>query len=228
MDTFWGVLAMVAAVAIIAVALSTIATLETTLIQVTRTLFAMGRDHTIPSVFGRVHPRWKTPTFATVVILVISLLLFVGSNFLGSVGDIMENAILSIGLQIAFYYTLAGVAVVVAYRRVLFQSAKNFILIGLWPASGAVFMGWAFFASIPSNDPVVNWLGLGLIVLGIVPLALFYRKAKVYYSRRPLELPAELDKKAPVDVDLRSPEQVLTLPDPNTVAVRTIEEDDKP
>ncbi|GAA1950551.1 APC family permease [Microbacterium deminutum] len=210
---------------IIAVALSTIATLETTLIQVTRTLFAMGRDHTIPLRFGRVHPRWKTPTFATVVILVVSLLLFVGSNFMDSVSKIMADAIGSIGLQIAFYYTLAGVAVVVAYRRVLFQSVKNFILIGLWPAAGALFMGWAFFVSIPSNDPVVNWIGIGLIVLGVVPLLLFYRKAKVYYSRRPLELPPELDKKAPVDVDLRSPEQVETLPDPNTTAVRTIEDE---
>jgi hypothetical protein len=137
----------------------------------------------------------------------------------------MEYAISSIGLQIAFYYTLAGIAVVVAYRRVLLQSAKNFILIGLWPASGAAFMGWAFFVSIPSNEPIVNWLGIGLIVLGVVPLVVFYRKAKVYYSRRPLELPAELDKKAPIFVDLRSPEQVATLPDPNTTAVKTIEND---
>ncbi|WP_243074744.1 APC family permease [Microbacterium sp. SS28] len=209
---------------IIAVALSTIATLETTLIQVTRTLFAMGRDHTLPQAFGRVHPRWKTPTFATLVILGVSLVLFIGSNFLGSVADIMSNAISSIGLQIAFYYTLAGIAVVVAYRRVLFQSVKNFVLIGLWPAAGAVFMAWAFIVSVPLNDPIVNWLGIGLIVLGVVPLALFYRKAKVYYSRRPLELPAELDRKAPADVDLRSPEQVETLPDPNTTAIKTVDD----
>lgn len=212
---------------IIAVALSTIATLETTLIQVTRTLFAMGRDHTIPLAFGRVSPRWKTPAFATIVILCVSLLLFIGSNFLGSVGEIMNNAILSIGLQIAFYYTLAGVAVVVAYRRVLLHSVKNFLLIGLWPASGAVFMGWAFFASIPSNDPIVNWLGIGLIVIGVVPLLLFYRKAKAYYSRRPLEVPPELDKKAPYDVDLRSPQEVATLPDPNTTAIKVIDEDQR-
>lgn len=209
---------------IIAVALSTIATLETTLIQVTRTLFAMGRDHTIPARFGRVSARWKTPTFATLVILGVSLVLFVGSNFLGSVGDIMSNAILSIGLQIAFYYTLAGVAVVVAYRRVLFRSVKNFLLMGLWPASGAVFMGWAFFVSIPGNDPLVNWLGLGLIVLGVVPLLLFYRKAKVYYSRRPLEVPPELDSKAPAVIDLRSPEQVETLPDPNTTVITQVKD----
>ncbi len=210
---------------IIAVALSTIATLETTLIQVTRTLFAMGRDHTIPKAFGSVHRRWKTPAFATLTILGVSLILFVGSNLLGSVGEIMNNAILSIGLQIAFYYTLAGVAVVVAYRRVLFQSVKNFLLIGLWPAVGAGFMLYAFIMSIPSNTPTVNALGIGLIAVGVIPLLIFYPKAKRYYSRRPLELPAELDKKAPSFVDVRSPEQVASMPDPNTSVVKTFEDD---
>ncbi|MNL57744.1 hypothetical protein D3C87_1813300 [compost metagenome] len=114
---------------------------------------------------------------------------------------------------------------VVAYRRVLLRSVKNFILIGLWPAAGAAFMAWAFFVSIPQNDPIVNWLGIGLIVLGIVPLAIFYRKAKVYYSRRPLEVPPELDQKAPADVDLRSPEQVETLPDPNTSVIKTVDDE---
>jgi amino acid transporter len=174
---------------IVAVALSTIATLETTLIQVTRTLFAMGRDRTIPFAFGKINRRWKTPVFATLVVVGVSIVLFVGSNFLGSVGDILSNAISSIGLQIAFYYALAGLAVVVAFRRVIFKSLKNFILIGLWPAVGAGFMIFIFFSSIPNNDLIVNVLGVGLIVLGLVPMLLFYRKARAYYSRRPHVVP---------------------------------------
>lgn len=206
---------------IVAVGLSTIATLETTLIQVTRTLFAMGRDHTIPLAFGRVHRRWKTPAFATLIVLGVSVILFIGSNFLNSVGAIMNSAILSIGLQIAFYYCLAGVAVVVAYRRILFQSVKKFLLIGLWPAAGAVFMGWAFIVSIPSNAPVVNILGIGLIVLGVVPLLLFHGKAKRYYSRRPLQIPADLDAKAPAGADIRSPEEVDSSPQLGTTNIGT-------
>ncbi|WP_052226498.1 APC family permease [Microbacterium mangrovi] len=182
---------------LLAFALSTIATLETALVQVTRTLFAMGRDNTMPRALGRVHPRWKTPAFATVVVAGVSLVLFVGSNFLGSVADIMTNAISSTGLLVAFYYTLAGVAVVVAYRRVLTKSLKNFLLIGLWPALGAVFLGWVFVASIPNNAPVVNIVGVGLIALGFIPLAIFSRRAKTYYSRRPLELPAEFETANP-------------------------------
>ncbi|MGO4103270.1 APC family permease [Leifsonia sp. YAF41] len=190
---------------IIAVMLSTIATLETTLIQVTRTLFAMGRDNTIPAAFGHSHRRWRTPAFATLVVTGVSVVLFIGSNFLGSVGEILSNAISSIGLQIAFYYALAGIAVVVAYRRVIFTSVKNFIFIGLWPALGALFMVWIFFVSIPSLDTIVIVIGLGALALGIVPMIIYWRKGAAYFRRRPLELPSELDAKAPENIDTGGP-----------------------
>jgi len=177
---------------IIAVALSTIATLETTLIQVTRTLFAMGRDHTIPLAFGRANPRWRTPAFATIVVTCVSLILFVGSNFLGSVGEILSDAVSSIGLQIAFYYALAAIAVVVAYRRIVLKSVKNFIFIALWPGLGAIFMVVIFIAAIPSSPLIVILIGLGALVIGVVPVIVFWRKGKAYYGRRPLELPEEL------------------------------------
>lgn len=179
---------------IVAVALSTIATLETTLVQVSRTLFAMGRDRTIPFAFGKINRKWKTPVFATLVVVGVSLLLFVLANVFGdSVGQILGWAISSIGLQIAFYYSLAGFALIIGFRKVIFRSVKNFLLIGLWPFVGAVFMLYIFFAAIPNNEPVVNILGLGLIAIGgVIPLALFYRKAKdAYFSRRPLEVPED-------------------------------------
>ena len=91
----------------------------------------------------------------------------------------------------------------------LLKSVKNFILIGLWPALGAIFMGVIFVLGIVQNFQddaiVVNVLGLGLIVLGVVPILLFYRKARDYYTRRPLELPDELDAAAPANIDDRDP-----------------------
>jgi amino acid transporter len=181
-------------VLIVAVALSTIATLETTLIQVTRTLFAMGRDHTIPLIFGRAHPKWRTPAFATLVVTGVSIILFVGSNFIGSVGQILSAAVSSIGIQIAFYYALAAIAVIVAYRKILFKSVKNFIFIALWPGLGALFMVFLFVEAIPadSGDPLVIWIGFGALAIGFIPIALFWRKGRRYYGRRPLELPDEL------------------------------------
>jgi Amino acid transporters len=188
---------------VVAVMLSTVATLETTLIQVTRSLFSMGRDHTIPAAFGRTHPKWRTPAFATLVVVGVSLVLFIGSNFLGSIGSIMTNAISSIGLQIAFYYALAGIAVVVAYRKVIFTSVKNFIFIGLWPALGAIFMVWIFVVSIPTLEPIVDVIGIGTLALGIIPMVIYWQKGKAYFSRRPLELPDDLDRTAPAGIDDR-------------------------
>jgi amino acid transporter len=172
---------------VIAVMLSTIATLETTLIQVSRSLFAMGRDRTLPSRFGSVHPTRRTPVFATVTVAVVSLALFLASNLLGSVSDVLSAAISAIGLQIAVYYGLAGLAVVVAYRRVLFRSLSNLVFIGIWPLLGAVFMFWVFVEAIPTLDTTAKVVGLGALAVGVVPMVWFWRKGAAYYRTPALQ-----------------------------------------
>ena len=169
---------------VIAVMLSTIATLETTLIQVTRTLFAMGRDRTMPAVLGRVGAR-STPWVATIVVAVVSLGLFIGSNYIGSVNNILSDAISAIGLQICVYYGLAGLTVVVAFRKIIFRSAKNALLIGLLPLAGAVFMFWILGESIPSDGAVVDWVGLGGLAIGLIPLIVYWVMGSPYYKQKP-------------------------------------------
>jgi amino acid transporter len=182
----------------LAAMLSTVATLETTLIQVTRTMFAMGRDRTLAAAFGRTHPKWRTPWLATIVVAVVSLVLFVLSNFLGSVGTILTDAITAIGLQVAFYYGLAGIAVVVAYRKEVLTSFRNLVLIGLWPLLGAVFLLWMFVEAIRENDPAVNYIGLGTLAVGIIPLAIAWLRGSPYFKRS-AEEPAAADVVLAVD-----------------------------
>jgi len=172
---------------VIAVMLSTIATLETTLIQVTRTLFAMSRERTLPRFLGRIHPSRQTPWIATIAVAVVSLGLFVGSNYLGSVSKILTDGIDAIGIQIAVYYGLAGVTVVVAFRKVLFKSVKNFLLIGVWPFVGAAFMFWILgeFVSTNLSDAVVIWVGLGGLAIGIIPLVIYWALGSPYFKQRP-------------------------------------------
>jgi amino acid transporter len=169
---------------VIAVMLSTIATLETTLIQVTRTLFAMGRDRTMPAILGRVGRR-QTPWVATVVVAVVSLGLFIGSNYVGSVDNILSDAISAIGLQICVYYGLAGLTVVVAFRKIILKSVKNALLIGLLPLIGAVFMFWILGESIPSDGAVVVWVGLGGLAIGLIPLVAYWVLGSPYYKQKP-------------------------------------------
>jgi amino acid transporter len=172
---------------VLAVLLSTVATLETTLIQVTRTMFAMGRDNTLPKAFGRVHPTRKTPIVATAVVTVISLALFVGSQGIGSIGTIMTDAIDAIGLQICIYYSLAGLAVVVLYRRQIMKSPSNFIFMGLWPLIGAVFMVYLFVENVPQLGAKTLWISLGAMALGLIPMFYYWAKKNPYYKMAPKE-----------------------------------------
>jgi amino acid transporter len=170
---------------VIAVMLSTIATLETTLIQVTRTLFAMSREKTLPAFLGKILPGRQTPWLATIAVAVVSLGLFIGSNYIGSVGKILTDAIDAIGIQICVYYGLAGVTVVIAFRKILFASPKNFVLMGLWPLLGAVFMFWILYEAIPNNGAVVDWFGVGGLAVGLIPLVIYWAKGSAYFKQKP-------------------------------------------
>ncbi|MFJ9896427.1 APC family permease [Streptomyces sp. NPDC091280] len=180
---------------IVAVMLSTIATLETTLIQVTRSLFAMGRDRTMPAALGRVHRAWNTPWVAIVVVGGVALAMFIASNALGSVGEILADAISAIGLQIAVYYGLAGLAVVVAYRKMLFRSAGNFLFGGLWPLFGALFMFWIFVESLGSLSGAAISIGIGGLGVGLIPMLWYWKQGSDYYR------PARLDAAHTVRTD---------------------------
>jgi len=172
---------------VIAVMLSTVATLETTLIQVTRTLYAMSRERTLPKFFGNILPGRQTPWVATIAVAIVSLGLFIGSNYIGSLSTILSDAISAIGLQVCVYYGLAGVTVVVAFRKVLFKSVKNFLLIGLWPLVGALFMFWILYEFVKTNtsQAVIIWVGLGGLGIGLIPLAIYWALGSPYFKQRP-------------------------------------------
>ncbi|MGY3337321.1 amino acid transporter [Streptomyces filamentosus] len=172
---------------VVAVILSTVATLETTLLQVTRSLFAMGRDRTLPAALGRVHRRWNTPWVAVAAVGAAALVLFAAAAAAGSVQRILRDAVSAIGLQIAFYYGLAGIAAVVAYKTLLLRSVKNFLLGGVWPLLGSAFMLWAFVASLGELSTTALTIGLGGLAAGLVPMAVYWRKGSDYYR------PARLD-----------------------------------
>ena len=178
---------------VVAVVLSTIATLETSLIQLTRTLFAMGRDGTMPRVFGRLHATRKTPIIATITVAVIGIALFVASNFIGPIGSIFSDAINALGLQISVYYSLAGFSVVVLYRKQIFRSVKNFLFMGLWPLVGALFMTTMFIKIVPTLNNATRAVGLGALALGLVPMAYYWARGNPYFK-----MPTKLERLARV------------------------------
>jgi amino acid transporter len=78
-------------------ALSTIGTLETSILQFTRTLFSMSRDKALHPHYGRLHPAYRTPLVATLLITAIGLGLLFGSSHLRGIKTIIDDSINAVG-----------------------------------------------------------------------------------------------------------------------------------
>lgn len=158
--------------AVLAVVLSSIGTLETSILQFTRTLFAQGRDGVLHPRYARLHPSWRTPWTATLAIAMIGLTLLLLSSHFPTVNVIIKDSVNAIGFQVALYYSLAGLACANHYRKLMFDSPRDFLLLFLWPLGSAAFLIFIAVYSIPTFDMPTIIVGLGGIVVGIIPLML--------------------------------------------------------
>jgi len=124
----------------------------------------------------------------------------------GSVYTILSDGVTAIGLQICIYYGLAGLSVVILYRRQLFKSVGNFIFMGLWPLVGAIFMGYVLenqVNALRSSNPKALYIGLGTMALGLIPMGYYMFKKNPYFK-----MPSKLDRHAQ-DLELVEMQQNL-------------------
>ncbi len=162
--------------AIIAVLLSTLGTLETSIIQFTRTLFAKGRDGVLHPRYAKVHPKWKTPYVAVIFIWGFGMFLLLLSSYVPTINQILKYFISAIGFQISFYLGLTGFACAWYHRGLLGKQPLASITRVIFPAISAAFLFFVAAYSIPTFDLVTDVLGIGGILLGIVPLLLNKRR----------------------------------------------------
>lgn len=158
--------------AVLSTILSTIGTIETQILQFSRSMFAMARDEMLHPRYAKIHPEWQTPWVATFIIWFLGMLLLFTSSYMPSVKQILESSILAIGFQICFYMSLAGFACAWHYRNKLKCGAYSAVSYVLWPLLAALFMVFIALYSIPTFDAVTNAMGIGGILLGFVPLFL--------------------------------------------------------
>jgi amino acid transporter len=154
--------------AVIAVILSSVGTLETTILQFTRTLFALGRDGALHSRYANIHASRQTPWVALLVIWLFGLFFLFLSSFFPTVNGLIRDSVNTIGFQVAFYYGLTGFACAWFYRTrwVNFGELLGFVV---WPMVSALFLMFIALVSIQTFDWVTITMGLGGIAVGIVP-----------------------------------------------------------
>ncbi|MBB2910007.1 amino acid transporter [Streptosporangium becharense] len=164
---------------ILAVLASSAASLQSTFIPVARTVLAMGFYEALPVRFARVHPRFRTPSYAT-------LWAGIGTGVFYSVmtvfsEDVLVDTIFTLGLMICFYYALTAYACVWYFRRELTASVRDLLYKGLLPGLGAVALTAVFGKTVVDMwDPAygtgssvfgvggVFVIGVGVLLLGAV------------------------------------------------------------
>lgn len=162
--------------AIVAVMLSTVGTLETQILQFSRTMFAKGRDGALHPRYATLHPTWQTPWVATAVVAGIGFVLIFLSSLLPTVSDLIRTSVNAIGFQVCCYYSLSGFACAWYFRKTATKSARDFVLLLSWPLLSAGFLVFVGLYSIPTFDTLTNVIGIGGIAVGIVPYVLNARR----------------------------------------------------
>lgn len=162
--------------AVLAVMLSTVGTLETSILQFTRTLYAKGRDGLLHPRYAALHRTWRTPWVATTALASFGLLLLALSASFSSVSEIIQDSVNAIGFQVAFYYGLAGFACAWYSLRHGARTPARLFLLVLWPACSAAFLWFIALYSMPSFDLATRVVASGGIVAGAVPLWLNRRR----------------------------------------------------
>jgi amino acid transporter len=153
--------------AALALMLSSVATLETTMLQFSRTLFAMGRDRALPQYFGVVHAKTVTPVRTMYLLLGVGLALIFISSLLPSIQTILNDSVAAIAVQVCYYYGLAGLVCAWAYRDSYQTSVMTFAGYVVFPVLSALSLfALGIYAFIGYNN-TIKAVGLGGLVIGI-------------------------------------------------------------
>ena len=172
---------IVASLLLLTVSISALSSTQTTILPTARGSLSMAVYEAIPKRFARVHPKYMTPAFGTMVMGVSALAFYLVLTFISQ--NALADSIASLGLSVAFYYGVTAYACVWYFRKTLFQNARNFFMRGLFPLLGAIALTAAFGKSAydmiapdygaTAFGPIggVFVLGVGMLALGI-PLML--------------------------------------------------------
>ncbi|MDE8346882.1 MAG: APC family permease [Acidocella sp.] len=158
-------------VASIAVIFSSVATVQTGMLQVTRTIFAMGRDGALPRYLGTVSEKNQTPMAATYWLIGAGLAGILVTGFMPSVGAILSDAVSASGLQVVCYFGLAGLVSAWVFRKIYKESWLRWVAFSVFPGLSAVFLLLLGVYSITTFNLPTAIVGIGALLVG----TLFFR-----------------------------------------------------
>lgn len=222
---------------LLAVALSALASTQSSFIPGSRAVLSMARRGALPAKLGLMHPRFKTPWVSLSILAVIAVAWYVTLSLLSE--NAMLDSLSSLGILVAFYYALTGFSCVIYYRKHVTASLKGFLMVGAGPIIGSLGLILMLVIAVRSLwDPANSasgtaWLGLAppisiavlMLVLGIIALIVRRIVAPTFFTSSPPQVANVLDSPFMLDAEKDVPEGgiVLDCNDPLERAMRAID-----
>jgi basic amino acid/polyamine antiporter, APA family len=123
-----------------------------------RIFYAMARDGLLPAVFGKVHPRFRTPYITTIITGLVAATI-AGFFPIGLLGELV-----SIGTLLAFVIVSAGV-IVLRYTNPNAPRPFRTPMVPLVPILGILTCGY-LMVGLPGDTwlRLIIWMGIGLVI----------------------------------------------------------------
>ncbi len=174
------------------------ASTQTTILPTARTVLSMSAWRAAPRALARIHPRFLTPTWATVAMGLVSALFYLIFTLISA--NLLLALIGSVGLMIAFYYGLTGFACAWFYRKTMWSSPRNILMQGVIPLIGGIILlvmfvyalktyadgSWLVDSNTGKNVTIfgvgaVAFVGVAALVIGVVLMGVWHFYAPEYF-----------------------------------------------
>jgi amino acid transporter len=156
---------------VVTVLLSTLTTLWTTILYLSRSVFAMGRDGLLPRALGALDRR-NEPLWSLAIVAILVTVCEMVTGFSKSANDQLQLVLNASSVFLGLLFVLSGAAAVRRFIGERGMSLRGVVL----PTVGAVALLGVLAATIALEDPVLRWYAWGGILLGI-PFALWRGRA---------------------------------------------------
>lgn len=167
---------------------STMSALNATLFSSSRVSFAMGRDSNLPAVFGRIHPRMRTPHYAVALSAVLIIVMALSLP--------IEEVAAATSMMFLVMFTQVNIALMTLRQRRPDLERTFKVPFFPWPAIIGIFANLALVIFISIQVGRVGFLTLGWIGAGLLLYWGYFKDKEAH--ERPKEV---LHEEALVSVD---------------------------
>ncbi|KUN23634.1 amino acid transporter [Streptomyces antibioticus] len=143
-----------AALPLVALMFSAVASLQAGVIPTARGMFAMSRDRTLGPVWSKVSSRYGTPAAGTVLIGMLAAGVALLALVIPRLADMIMATVSAIGIVVALSYALTALAAAVRFRSLLREDWREGVRAVVLPTLSALallglggYLGWSFYTS---------------------------------------------------------------------------------